>query len=121
MNKVAKLFVAEDLIDILEEMGKSLGYEVDVETDYAIEENTTIISYFLADSKPILSVVVLYARVYNQITIFDKDDTKILQESIKADHFDKNEYQNVINKVQEELSSFPLNSFLFIILMSTSS
>ena len=104
MNKVAKLFVAEDLIDILEEMGKSLGYEVDVETDYAIEENTTIISYFLADSKPILSVVVLYARVYNQITIFDKDDTKILQESIKADHFDKNEYQNVINKVQEELS-----------------
>ena len=104
MNKVAKLFVAEDLIDLLEEMGKSLGYEVDVETDYAIEENTTIISYFLADSKPILSVVVLYARVYNQITIFDKDNTKILQESIKADHFDKNEYQNVINKVQEELS-----------------
>lgn len=97
-----ELFTAEKLIEILEEIGEDFGYKVDNDTDYDIEDTATI-SYLGDNDKLFLSVVVLYGGIYTKINIFDQNDQNIFSKSVRAANFDKNEYQDVINKVQEEL------------------
>ena len=102
MKKKAELFTADRLIDILEEQGKEFGYKVDNDTDYDIE-NTTTISYLGDDDKLYLSVVVLHGGVYTKINIFDQNDQNIFSKSVRASNFDIKEYKDVIDKVYLEL------------------
>lgn len=102
MKKKAELFTADRLIDILEEQGKEFGYKVDNDTDYDIE-NTTTISYLGDDDKLYLSVVVLHGGVYTKINIFDQNDQNIFSKSVRAANFDISEYRDVIDKVFQEL------------------
>lgn len=102
MKKKAELFTADRLIDILEEQGKEFGYKVDNDTDYDIE-NTTTISYLGDDDKLYLSVVVLHGGIYTKINIFDQNDQNIFSKSVKAANFDIKEYRDVIDKVFQEL------------------
>ena len=99
------LFTADNLIKILEKQGKEFGYKVDNDVDYDIE-NTATISYLGNNDKLFLSVVVLYGGIYTKINIFDQNDQNIFSKSVKAANFDKNEYQDAINKVQEELKKY---------------
>lgn len=100
------LFTAHNLIALLKKIGKEFGYKVDNDTDYAIEENTATISYLGNNDKLFLSVVVLYGGIYTKINIFDQNDQNIFSKSVKEANFDKNEYQDAINKVQEELKKY---------------
>lgn len=102
MKKKAELFTADRLIDILEEQGKEFGYKVDNDTDYDIE-NTTTISYLGDDDKLYLSVVVLHGGIYTKINIFDQNGQNIFSKSVKAANFDIKEYRDVIDKVFQEL------------------
>lgn len=103
MKKKAELFTVDKLVKILEEQGKELGYKVDSDIDYDIE-NIATISYLGDDNKLYLSVVVLYGGIYTKINIFDQNDKNIFSKSIRAANFDMSEYKDVIDKVYQELN-----------------
>jgi hypothetical protein len=98
-----EMFTINRLIDLLENMGKDLGYEVEDDIDIDIE-NTATISFFGKEKKLLLSIVILYGGIYNKINVFDQEDKNIFSETIKENKYDINTYQNFINKVKEELN-----------------
>lgn len=103
MKKKAETFLADDLVDILQDIGKEFGYKVDADIDIDVE-NTATISYLNENDTLLLSVVVLYGgRIYNKIDIFDKDDKNIYSETIKATNCEMKAYRPIMDKVYIEL------------------
>ena len=102
MKKKAELFTADNLIDLVESLGKELDYKVDTDIDYDIENVATI--SFSNEKDNFLTVIINYGGVENKIKILDKKDNIILEQSIRADRFNKNDYQDIINKIEQQLN-----------------
>lgn len=102
MKKKAELFTADNLIDLVESLGKKLDYKVDTDIDYDIENVATI--SFSNEKDNFLTVIINYGGVENKIKILDKKDNIILEQSIRADRFNKNDYQDIINKIEQQLN-----------------